>query len=140
MSNPTLTITSISEENNYIRIDGNIQEPKSETSEEIPTMKSIGEESASVGESLLNPIEAISENRLITSYYPKKSTSFNIEQEAQVTGKGTIYTNYFVISNHMGVGTIRVSELMVGNITQGAKGEAFTSATFTAFMTSNTGI
>lgn len=150
MSNPTLIITSISEENNYIRIDANIEEPKdaiieepkSETSSEIPTMKSIEDESASVPESVLNPSNAydlISKNRLMTSYYPKKSTSFNIEQEALVTPKGTIYANYFVISNHMGMGTIRISETLVGNITQGPFGQAFTSQTFTAFMTEYTG-
>ncbi len=110
MSNPILTISSISTENNYIRIDGAITESKEE------------------------------KGRLITSYYPKKSTSFNIEQEAQVTEKGTIYTNYFVISNHMGVGTIRVSELFIENITQGAEGKAFTPQTFTEFMTESTGV
>jgi len=129
MKNPTLTITSISTENNYLKIEGTIRDPKTET--ETPPLKSIGEASES--------IEAITLERSITSYYPRKSTSFNIEQEAEVSEKGTVYTNYYVISNHMGLGRIRISELLIGNVKQGSEGKAFTSQTFTEFMTESTG-
>lgn len=110
MSNPTLTITSISAENNYLKIEGSITQ--------------LGEE----------------DERNMVSYYPKKSTTFNIQEESEEGKKGTEYKNIFTISNHMGVGTINIPENSIGLVKQGAKGEAFTSATFTAFMTSNTGI
>ena len=109
MNNPILTITSISSQNNYLKIEGNIKESKGD------------------------------KGRLITSYYPKKSTSFNIEQEAEVSEKGTIYTNYYVVSNHMGLGRIRISEMLIESVTQGSEGKAFTSRTFTEFMTESTG-
>jgi len=110
MSNPTLSITSISSENNYLKIEGTITESGEET------------------------------GRSMVSYYPKKSTTFNIQEESEEGKKGTEYKNIFTISNHMGVGTINIPENSIGLVKQGAKGESFTSATFTAFMTENTGI
>lgn len=109
MSNPTLIITSISVENNYLRIEGTIQEPGSK------------------------------DTRKMISYYVKSSTTFNIQEQSQITGKGTIYTNFFSITNHLGGNRINISELLIGNVTQGTEGKAFTSQTFTTFMTENTG-
>lgn len=126
MNNPTLTISSISSENNYIRIDGSIQEPK-------PTQDS-------TQEATKEPINDLKQlGRIMVTYYPKKSTTFNMEQEAIISEKGTIYRNYFVISNHMGMGSIRILEESIGLIKNGPLGPSFTPQTFTEFLTDSTG-
>ena len=129
MNNPTLSISSISSENNYIRIDGTIMEPKTESTEE-PTKET-------TKEATLEPKPL---GRIMVSYYPKKSTTFNMEQEAITTEKGTTYENIFVISNHMGMGSIRIFENSIGFIKNGPLGPSFTSQTFTEFLTESTGV
>lgn len=121
MNNATLSISSISLENNYIKVEGTIDEPKSEE----PTQKEQLKESF--------------KGRLMVSFYPKNVTTFNIEQEAQITEKGTIYVNIFVISNHMGP-SFRIEEESIGLVKNGPLGEPYTPATFTDFMTKHTGI
>lgn len=109
MSYTNLIITSISIENNYLKIEGTIQETGSK------------------------------DTRKMISYYVKSSTTFNIQEQSEITGKGIVYTNFFSITNYLGAKRINISELLIGNVTQGTEGKAFTSQTFTTFMTTNTG-
>lgn len=105
MANKTLTINAISNVSNYLKVEGTVFESGSK------------------------------EGRAMVSYYPQKTTVFNMIEEAEETGKGTLYTNVFTIVNHMSGGRLLIPELLIGNITQGAKGKAFDETTFIAFMT-----
>ena len=138
MNNPTLTISSISSENNYIRIDGNIQEPKAiKQATQEPTQEATQDSTQEATKEPINNVNRL--GRIMVTYYPKKSTTFNMEQEAIISEKGTIYRNYFVISNHMGMGSIRILEESIGLIKNGPLGPSFTPQTFTEFLTDSTG-
>ena len=108
MANKTLTINSISEVDNYLKVEGTVLEAGSK------------------------------EGRPMVSYYPQKTTVFNMTEEVENREGKIFYTNVYTIVNHMSGGRLLIPELLIGNITQGAEGKAFDTTTFIAFMTKYT--
>ena len=74
----------------------------------------------------------------MVSYYPQKTTVFNMIEEAENREGKILYTNVFTIVNHMSGGRLVIPELLIENITQGSEGKAFDTTTFIAFMTEYT--
>jgi hypothetical protein len=75
--------------------------------------------------------------RPVQFFYPKVNTNFNKFEVTTETGKGTIITNSFSLSNHMTGGKCIIPESSITSITDGKT--AFTITTFIEFCTLNTG-